>query len=182
MIRAKTADFLVHLIDVSELDVQTKLLGTNYSLYLNEELNKFFTDKKDAYLNTIHILNKSDLIDLEMRTKLTDLIKQQNNVILLSCTTKENLVNLIQLIGQNIEKLIKKDSFEQQDHFITERHEHHLQKILDNINLAIDTINDDRSISAYYIENAINQIASITGSITTEHILDEIFSSFCIGK
>ena len=119
---------------------------------------------------------------MEMRQKLSDLFAQHSNVIQLSCTTGQNLVDLIQLIGNSVEKLIAADNPERQDDFITQRHENHLQRIVENISLAIDAIDEDRSISAYYVQNSIDEIAAITGSITTEQIIDVIFENFCIGK
>lgn len=213
-IRAKTADILIHLIDVSKLHVQGELLA-KHTLYLNEELNQFYAaDKRDKTCehtcshhsattktstdsagisgnpivtqsnptNTVHVLNKIDLVPLDVRQKLSDLFKHQRNVIQLSCMTGENLVNLIQLIGNSVEKLIAADNPERQDDFLTERHENHLRRIVESISLAIDAIEEDRSISAYHVENSINEIAAITGSITTEQIIDVIFKNFCIGK
>ena len=191
--------------------MQGELLAKR-TLYLDEQLNQFYAaDKRDKNseqvcsnhsnpfastattdtdasgnptgtesANTIHVLNKIDLVAVEERQKLADLFGRQRNVIQLSCRTGENLVDLIQLIGDSIETRIAADNPARQDDFITERHENHLQRIVENIRLAIDT--EDRSISAYYVEQSINEIASITGTITTEQILDVIFQNFCIGK
>jgi tRNA modification GTPase len=35
---------------------------------------------------------------------------------------------------------------------------------------------------SYELKEAINALGEITGEITTEDILDHIFSEFCIGK
>lgn len=183
--RAKTADILIHLIDVSKLDVQRQLIETE-TLYLNEELKRFglenSTDKRTPVHSTIHVLNKIDLIDSSQRAKLDDLVRRQTNVISLSCETNENFPLLIDLISECIDRLIKNDNLEKTDDFITERHQKHLNQIVRNISLAIDKIDQDRAISSYYIENSINEIACITGSITTEQILDVLFRDFCIGK
>ena len=152
------------------------------TLYLSEELNRFGLINTDKDKIIIHVLNKIDLIEKEVKTKLDGLLKHKTNAILLSCETNENLINLIQLISNRIDNLIKNDTNLEKDDFLIERHQNHLEQILENINLAIDTINYDRCISAFYIENSINQIAAITGKITTEHILDVLFNDFCIGK
>ena len=132
--------------------------------------------------NTVHVLNKIDLVSLELRQKLCDLFRHRSNVIQMSCTTGENLVNLVQLIGNSVERLIAADNPARQDDFLTERHENHLRRIVESIGSAIDAIDEDRSISAYHVEKSINEIAAITGSITTEQIIDVIFKNFCIGK
>lgn len=173
-------------------DKNCEQVCSNHSNHSNPSAFATSTDSKAAsgnpigtqsnLANTIHVLNKIDLVAVEARQKLSDLFGQQSNVIQLSCRTGENLVDLIQLIGDSVEARIAADNPARQDDFITERHENHLQRIVENISLAIETIGEDRSISAYYVEQSINEIASITGTITTEQIIDVIFKNFCIGK
>lgn len=131
----------------------------------------------------IYVLNKIDLIGSELRRKLSDLFKDRKDVMLISCETKENILGLVDLIAKFIDKSINEiDSTGKNDEFLAERHQKHLKEIVENIDLAMKNINEDRSITAFYIENSVNEIAKITGTITTEQILDIVFRDFCIGK
>jgi tRNA modification GTPase len=56
-----------------------------------------------------------------------------------------------------------------------------------NIELALQNLDDfnlskDLVLSAEDIRQAIRQLSFITGKISVDEILGEIFSSFCIGK
>ncbi len=69
-------------------------------------------------------------------------------------------------------------------HIVTnERHRQHLQLAVEAIGKArahIDSASGDRL--AIDLRHALNELGAITGEITTEDILGEIFSRFCIGK
>jgi len=69
-------------------------------------------------------------------------------------------------------------------HIVTnERHRQHLQQAAESIDKArahIDSASGDRL--AIDLRHALNELGAITGEITTEDILGEIFSRFCIGK
>ena len=52
----------------------------------------------------------------------------------------------------------------------------HLQRFLSNVeHVDVDLLSMD-------LRDCLHELASITGQVTTESILDDIFSSFCIGK
>ena len=55
--------------------------------------------------------------------------------------------------------------------------EHALQQVIERIEKAIT--ND---ILAMEIRQALQHLGEITGEITTDDLLDNIFSKFCIGK
>ncbi|HUF08430.1 MAG TPA: tRNA uridine-5-carboxymethylaminomethyl(34) synthesis GTPase MnmE [Rhodothermales bacterium] len=64
-----------------------------------------------------------------------------------------------------------------------ERHRQHLQRAADAIRDArahIDSASGD--VLSIDLRRALNELGSITGEVTTEDILGEIFSRFCIGK
>ena len=64
-----------------------------------------------------------------------------------------------------------------------ERHRQHLQRAADAIRDArahIDSASGD--VLSIDLRQALNELGSITGEVTTEDILGEIFSRFCIGK
>jgi len=69
-------------------------------------------------------------------------------------------------------------------HIVTnERHRQHLQRAAESIEKArahIDTASGD--MLSIDLRHALNELGAITGEVTTEDILGEIFSRFCIGK
>lgn len=69
-------------------------------------------------------------------------------------------------------------------HIVTnERHRQHLQRAADSIRKArahIDSASGD--MLSIDLRHALNELGAITGEVTTEDILGEIFSRFCIGK
>ncbi|MGA7303296.1 MAG: tRNA uridine-5-carboxymethylaminomethyl(34) synthesis GTPase MnmE [Rhodothermales bacterium] len=69
-------------------------------------------------------------------------------------------------------------------HIVTnERHRQHLQRAADSIKnarLHVDSASGD--MLSIDLRHALNELGAITGEVTTEDILGEIFSRFCIGK
>jgi tRNA modification GTPase len=64
------------------------------------------------------------------------------------------------------------------------RHADALAKALESMRFARQSVRDRRTadLLAVDIQDAIDQIGTITGAITCEDVLDRIFSEFCIGK
>jgi tRNA modification GTPase len=64
------------------------------------------------------------------------------------------------------------------------RHVDALTKARDSLRLARESISARRpsDLVAVDVEDAIDHIGTVTGAITTEDVLDRIFSEFCIGK
>ena len=67
---------------------------------------------------------------------------------------------------------------------MNQRHRQHLQDALDAVRQARDAL--DRGISGDMLtldlRAALQELGAITGEITNEDVLDQIFSRFCIGK
>lgn len=97
------------------------------------------------------------------------------------------------LEGENIEELkrvIKQRALENKDYdassllVTSSRHRDALQKSRDYLNQAISAL--DRGLTGDFLSidlrSALNELGTITGEITNEHVLDSIFSRFCIGK
>lgn len=64
------------------------------------------------------------------------------------------------------------------------RHYEHLRSACDSLNAAIAALDDQipTDLLCEDIRQVLHHIGSITGSITTDEILGNIFSNFCIGK
>ena len=64
------------------------------------------------------------------------------------------------------------------------RHKTLLEKTLKSLNLGQKALNESVSpeLIAVDLQAALNSLGEITGETTTEDILNNIFSRFCIGK
>jgi tRNA modification GTPase len=94
---------------------------------------------------------------------------------------------------QNIEdlkKLMKQRALENKDYdtssllVTSSRHRDALQKARENVQRAIEALDQGMTGDFLSIDlrSALKELGTITGEITNEHVLDSIFSRFCIGK
>jgi tRNA modification GTPase len=67
---------------------------------------------------------------------------------------------------------------------INERHRGALERTIESLRLAAESAGENRpqEFVAVDLRAALNHLAEITGEVTTDQILDGIFSRFCIGK
>ena len=65
-----------------------------------------------------------------------------------------------------------------------ERHKNQIQKAIDDVSQAIDSLEVETpvDISAIYIKQALEDLGEITGRNISEDIINEIFKNFCLGK
>ena len=66
----------------------------------------------------------------------------------------------------------------------TERQKEKITQAINSIKSGLEVIKKgkDPELLAFDIDEAINSLKELTGEITSEDILDNIFSAFCIGK
>jgi tRNA modification GTPase len=94
---------------------------------------------------------------------------------------------------QNIDelkKLMKQRALENKDYdtssllVTSSRHRDALQKARENMQRAIQALDQGMTGDFLSIDlrSALKELGAITGEITNEHVLDSIFSRFCIGK
>jgi tRNA modification GTPase len=97
------------------------------------------------------------------------------------------------LDGENIEplkKMMKERALENKDYdtssllVTSTRHRDSLQKARENVQRAIQALDSGMTgdLLAIDLRAALKELGTITGEITTEDLLDSIFSRFCIGK
>ena len=130
----------------------------------------------------IVILNKTDLDDdVAARSELNDLLPEGIPVVAISAKRESDIEALRDLIVKNAAL----PDVENDAVIVTNaRHYQALTRARDAIARAIDGL--DNGLSGDLLDQDIREclhwLGEITGEITTDNILGEIFSHFCIGK
>lgn len=129
-------------------------------------------------LNIPHIKvgNKVDKADAALLQSLST-----HDFILLSASTKTNLQGL----KDKILSFFHINAVKTGDVLVTNiRHYQHLLQTYEALQRVLDSM--DQNITGDFlamdIRQSLHYLGEITGSITTEDLLDNIFSKFCIGK
>ena len=125
--------------------------------------------------NSILVVNKSDLINKELSSKIKKL-----NPILISVKNNLNLNVLI----LKIKDKLKSKFIENEDVLITRtRHRNHLEQCLEClINFEKKNKTEDFDKAAEDLRLATRHLGMIVGKVDVEEILGSIFNDFCIGK
>ena len=124
----------------------------------------------------IGVLNKCDLPAAQNID--TNLICENFPLILISALRGDN----IDLILSEIGKVVSQSN--EPPLATRERHLDALRRININLKRAQNGIKDNLTseLISYEIKEALNVLGELTGEVTSEDILDNIFSEFCIGK
>ena len=161
------SEIILFLIDYSNLD-ENKI---NYYVdYLNKIEEKFSNTK------LITILNKNDL---KSNISISDLDKF--NPIKISAKNKLNIESLTEEISAYINNLTSQID---NSTISNSRHYDLLNKTFEEIHKVKISIADKVSsdLLAIDIKQAIYYLGELTGEISNDEILGNIFSKFCIGK
>ena len=130
----------------------------------------------------IVILNKTDLDDdVAARSELNDLLPEGIPVVAISAKRESDIEALRDLIVKNAAL----PDVENDAVIVTNaRHYQALTRARDAIARAIDGL--EKGLSGDLLDQDIREclhwLGEITGEITTDNILGEIFSHFCVGK
>ena len=161
------SEIIIFLIDYSTLN-QEKL--NYYVNYLTEIDNKFPNTK------LITLLNK---IDIKSETSVSDL--DEFNPILISAKNKLNIDNLRDEIISYVNNLTSQID---NSTISNSRHYDLLNKTYEEIHKVKISISKNISsdLLAIDIKQAIYFLGELTGEISNDEVLGNIFSKFCIGK
>ena len=161
--KSKEASIILYIIDLND---------TNLDSVESELKTKYLNNK-----NVIIVGNKSDL---KVDNKLINYFSSKNHFTM-SGINEKDIHKLNDLISDFISKnLIREDS----SIMINERHYSCLNKVKESIeNVKKNIANKSNTdLLAMDIKYALNHLGEITGEITNDEILGNIFSKFCIGK
>ena len=161
---ADSADLIIAIFDASR-----KLSKDEYDII------DIIKDRK-----AIILINKKDIYDKKIeRDKLEELNKP---IIDISALNKDGINELY----EEITKLFKLNEININNEVIITniRHLDLIRRAKENVENAINTINSNMPIDiiSINIKDIIDCLNSITGENTSEDIINDIFSKFCLGK
>lgn len=164
---AKIADIKIIMLDAIKLSQSSSYI---------EELHNIIALIDN---NTIILVNKIDLLPNKIEQDLLLPLLISLNQDYLQISIKEHiglseLLKKIEHIAHNIAGLTELP------HITRQRHRRQVEQALEY--LEIFNMNNDLVLATEDIRMAIRSLSNITGKITVEEILGEIFSNFCIGK
>jgi tRNA modification GTPase len=136
-------------------------------------------DKKiyDEIKNKTHIfvVNKADLIE-----KPLDIFEKFDNIVYTSSKTYQGIKELEEKIAEILGITETEDEV-----FINLRHYNLLKQAVEKIeyiNSNLDFLLQNKEILMLDLQEVLSYLQEIVGQITTEDVLGNIFSKFCIGK
>lgn len=162
--KMKTASLILYLFDLSDTDL----------VEINRDINKL----ENLGVPFLKVANKTDKAKENI---INDLKAQHPDTIFISAGQKENLEGL----KLRILELVNLDKFRTGNTIITNvRHYDSLTKTRESL---LDVLTGlDRQVTndflAMDIRRALHYLGEITGQVTTDDLLANIFSKFCIGK
>ncbi|WP_215225701.1 tRNA uridine-5-carboxymethylaminomethyl(34) synthesis GTPase MnmE [Echinicola shivajiensis] len=162
--KMKTASLILYLFDLSDTDM----------VEINRDVNKL----ENLGVPFVKVANKIDKSNNQFVKELKD---KYPDVIFISAGKKEHLDEL----RDKILELVNLDKFKTGNTVVTNiRHYDSLVKtresLLDVLNGIDNEITND--FMAMDIRRSLHFLGEITGEITTDDLLANIFSKFCIGK
>ncbi len=129
------------------------------------------------------LINKIDLADPARLAELQENIKADKEDFLLFISAKENY-GLDQL-KINLSKVVEKEKLNSGNVIITNiRHYEALKQVSESLARVEEGLGNNipEDLIAVDIRQAIHYLGEITGEITTDELLGNIFRNFCIGK
>ncbi|MBL6449138.1 tRNA uridine-5-carboxymethylaminomethyl(34) synthesis GTPase MnmE [Fulvivirga sp. 29W222] len=159
----KKASLIIYMIDMANDNL----------VDVNRDINKL----ENLGIPFIVVGNKQDKAQPDLKAA----IEKIKGSVLISAATKENLDTL----KGRILEVVNLDNFKTGDTIVTNIR--HYDNLLKTRNALMDVLNGlDNNITGDFlamdIRQSLHYLGEITGEITTDDLLANIFSKFCIGK
>lgn len=142
----------------------------------DKEILKYIENKK-----AIIIINK---IDLKQQNTERDILSFCKDKKALKLSLKEN-IGINELYSELVNMFnINEINIDGENIITNERHKNLIEKAINCLNEAINSINNNLPIDiiSINIKEILENLAQITGENVSEDIIKEIFSKFCLGK
>lgn len=142
-----------------------------------DELNKDLADLQQPGINILVVANKADLLNDEQLAALP----VTENTAIISAKQKQHIDEL----KQKIYNATIKNQLNGDETLVTNiRHLEALQKTEAALARVLDGVANSitSDFLAMDIKQGLHYLGEITGTVTTDDLLDNIFSKFCIGK
>lgn len=162
--KMKEASLIIYLFDLAELDV----------VEMNQEINRL----ENTGVPFLKLGNKLDKV---AESVVENLQKQHPDMLFLSAKSPEH----VEALKERILELVNLDKFRRGDTVVTNiRHYDSLLQTKNSLDQVIEGIDNQvtNDFVAMDIRQALHYLGEITGEITTDDLLANIFSKFCIGK
>lgn len=169
--KVENADILVYLADAATEDFSEDI--EMIKSLLRDDLKLIIcTTKIDEVIPTLH--EKAEEI-------FRNEIAHEFDFIKISAVENQNIQDLKNELSSYVEQL---KTSENNVIITNQRHFQALQKSLDAVNKVKEAINFQISteLLAYELRNALEHLGEISGEVTNDEVLGNIFSKFCIGK
>ncbi|ELR68788.1 GTPase and tRNA-U34 5-formylation enzyme TrmE [Fulvivirga imtechensis AK7] len=159
----KKASLIIYMIDMANDNL----------VDVNRDINKL----ENLGIPFIVVGNKEDKAQPDLKAA----IEKIKGSVLISAATKENL----DALKDRILEVVNLDNFKTGDTIVTNIR--HYDNLLKTRNALMDVLNGlDNNITGDFlamdIRQSLHYLGEITGEITTDDLLANIFSKFCIGK
>jgi tRNA modification GTPase len=145
------------------------------SITTSEQLNEELQEIRESGIPYIAVGNKWDLV------KDPASLEKQDKLIFISAAKDWQVDEL----KTQIVRMVHADQWKKTDTMVTNlRHYQSLRLTLEAITQVMASLHNGISgdMLAHDIRTALEHMGEITGEITTDDLLDNIFSKFCIGK
>jgi tRNA modification GTPase len=150
---------------------------------INKRANAIRDMIRDSGKRLFILINKVDLSVPGLQEELRKNIHAENPDVLLFISARENYG--LDQVRLKLGQVIEKDNLSSDNVIITNiRHYEALLRVSESLSRVEDGLNKNipEDLIAIDIRHAIHYLGEITGEITTDELLGNIFRNFCIGK
>lgn len=165
--KIEQADIILYIVDINKTSFDE----------ISEELSDFRQNISNPEKKFIVIANKIDLLN-QTPSHFKDFVNIET--VFMSAKRKENIQELKNILVDSA----KMDTYSENTVLTNIRHFESLQKAEQAIENIFEAFENQipTDLIAIDVKDCLYHIGSITGEVTSNDVLDAIFSRFCIGK